>query len=235
MEELEHALGTLTLGKAEGLDGITNEMLQNTGPTAREMLLDLFNNVLTGGSLPSDWKIGDIVLILKKPPRTDINNYRPVTLISSVSKLLTTMLAQRLSSALDKEDVVGQVQNGFRKNRSCSDNIFILNTILEANKNKRLLSPQFQKRGLRQGCNLSAVLFILYLSELSRRMRESGIGPRLPSGELVNILLFADDIIILGTSTSDLDKLKSILENWCKDFKMMILTLKPRLSHHPRT
>ena len=227
MEELEHALGTLTLGKAEGLDGITNEMLQNTGSTAREMLLDLFNNVLAGGSLPSDWKIGDIVLILKKPPRTDINNYRPVTLISSVSKLLTTMLAQRLSSALDKEDVVGQVQNGFRKNRSCSDNIFILNTILEANKNKKLLShllfvdlneaydrvdcsklltklrqlnipesfisflrnyyfldsvstassgertrSQFQKQGLRQGCNLSAVLFILYLSELSRRMRE---------------------------------------------------------------
>ena len=92
MEELEYASGTLSLGKAEGLDGITNEMLQNTGPTAREMLLDLFNNVLTGGSLPSDWKIGDIVLILKKPPRTDINNYRPITLISSVSKLLTKIV-----------------------------------------------------------------------------------------------------------------------------------------------
>ena len=60
-------------------------------------------------------------------------------------------------------------------------------------------------------------------------MRESGIGPRLPSGELVNILLFADNIIILGTSTSDLDVLKSILENWCKDFKMMISPSKTKL------
>ena len=140
MEELEQALGLLSPGKAEGMDGIRNEMLQNTGPTAREMLLDLFNNVLAGGSLPSDRKIGDIVLILKKSPKTDINNYRPITLISNVSKLLTKMLAQRLSTAIDKEDVVGQEQNGFRKNRSCSDNIFILSTILETNKSKKLLS-----------------------------------------------------------------------------------------------
>ena len=90
----------------------------------------------SGGSLPSDCKIGDIVLILKKPPRSDINNYRPISLISCVSKLLVW----QLSAALDKEDVVGQEQNGFRSNRSCGDNIFILNTVLEFNKSKKLLS-----------------------------------------------------------------------------------------------
>jgi len=41
---------------------------------------------------------------------------------------------------VDKEDIVGPEQNGFRASRSCSDNIFILNTILEINKSKKLLS-----------------------------------------------------------------------------------------------
>ena len=281
MKELDENIAGLLLGKAEGLDGITNEMLKNTGPVARGLLLELFNNVIMGAQLPSEWKEGDIILILKKPPRTDIGNYRPITLISCVSKLLTKILAKRVSATLDEEDFVGAEQNGFRTSRSCGDNIFILNTILEFNKSKKLQShllfvdlkeaydrvdrnvlllkleqlnfpttflkylrnyyfldsissasagirtrPQYQKRGLRQGCNLSAVLFIIYLSELSRRMKRSGLGVRLPSGELVNILLFADDIIILADNPEDLLSMKSILEQWCRDFRMKISAAK---------
>ena len=92
--ELSQAIGLLSTGKAEGLDRVTKDMLMNTGTTAREMLLDLFNNVLTGGSLPKDWKIGNIVLIPKKPSCSDLNNYQPIMLISCMSKLLTKMLTR---------------------------------------------------------------------------------------------------------------------------------------------
>ena len=280
-KELDDTITSLQSDKAEGQDGITNEMLKNTGVQARKMILDMFNNIMAGGLVPPDWKVGDVVLVLKKPPQTDVSNYRPITLISCVSKLLTKILAKRLSAAVDKEDIIGPEQNGFRASRSCSDNIFILNTILEINKSKKLLShllfvdlkeaydrvdrgillqklrqlnipktfinflenyyfldnisteatgirtaPQYQKRGLRQGCNLSSVLFILYLSELSRRMRESGIGARLPDGSIVNILLFADDIIILGRTTGELEQLRGILERWCEDFRMTVSAAK---------
>ena len=280
-KELDDTINSLQSDKAEGQDGITNEMLKNTGVQARKMILDMFNNIMAGGLVPPDWKVGDVVLVLKKPPQTDVSNYRPITLISCVSKLLTKILAKRLSAAVDKEDIIGPEQNGFRASRSCSDNIFILNTILEINKSKKLLShllfvdlkeaydrvdrgillqklrqlnipktfinflenyyfldnisteatgirtaPQYQKRGLRQGCNLSSVLFILYLSELSRRMRESGIGARLPDGSIVNILLFADDIIILGRTTGELEQLRGILERWCEDFRMTVSAAK---------
>ena len=73
------------------------------------------------------------------------------------------------------------------------------------------------------------VLFILYLSELSRRMSQSGVGSRLLSGELVNILLFADDIIILDKMASDFEILKSILECWCKDFNMKVSPGKTKI------
>jgi len=54
-----------------------------------------------------------------------------------------------------------------------------------------------------------------YLSELSNRMRASGLGARLPDSSLVNILLFADDIIILGRTPDELERLREILELWC--------------------
>ena len=220
LDELSKNIGELKSDKAEGLDGITNDMLKNTDNLARTKIVEMFNNIMVGGQVPASWKDGDVVLILKKPPQSDINNYRPITLISNVSKLLTKILAKRLSEAVLKDDVIGPEQNGFRSSRTCSDNIFILNSILEINKSKKKLShllfvdlkeaydrvdrnillaklkqlnvgdkflnfltsyyflnnistqssgkrtrKQYQKRGLRQGCNLSSILFIIYTSE----------------------------------------------------------------------
>ena len=70
----------------------------------------------------------------------DINNYRPITLISCVSKLWTKIMARRVSASIEVEDIIGPEQNGFRPNRSCSDNTFVLNTILELNKSRKKLS-----------------------------------------------------------------------------------------------
>ena len=126
--------------KAEGLDGITNSMLKNAGTVAHTSLLAMFNNVLVSGRTPSTWKEGDIALILKKPPQTDVSNYRPITLISCVSKLLTRILAQCLSVAVELDDIIGPEQNGFRSHQSCSNNTFILNSLLELNKSRNLKS-----------------------------------------------------------------------------------------------
>jgi len=139
-QELNENIKSLGSDKAEGLDGVTNDMIKNTGVEARRMILEFLNNVMSGAQIPSDWKIGDVVFILKKPPQTEVANYRPITLISCMSKLLTKILAKRLAAAVDIEDIVGPEQNGFRASRSCADNIFILNTILEINKSKKLLS-----------------------------------------------------------------------------------------------
>lgn len=193
----------------------------------------MFNNVIVASQTPAGWKEGD-VLILKRPLQTDVINYRPITLISCISKLLTKILAKPFSEALQNDDIIRPEQNGFRSSRTCGDNIFILNSILEKNKSKKLLlhllfvdlkeaydrvdhdillcklkqlnvcdkfinflssyyfldnistessgkrtRKQYQKQGLHQGCNLSSFLFILYMIELSVRMRASGVGVRL--------------------------------------------------------
>ena len=49
-------------------------------------------------------------------------------------------MAKRVSESIEVEDIIRPEQNGFRPNRSCSDNTFILNTILELNKSRKKLS-----------------------------------------------------------------------------------------------
>ena len=53
-------------------------------------------------------------------------------------------------------------------------------------------------------------------------MRAQDLGIKLESGEVVCILLFADDIILVADSVESLEKLRKILEQWCLDFKMKI-------------
>ena len=48
-------------------------------------------------------------------------------------------------------------------------------------------------------------------------------------GSIVNILLFADDIIVLGRTTAELDHLRAILEGWCEDFKMKVSAAKTNM------
>ena len=60
-------------------------------------------------------------------------------------------------------------------------------------------------------------------------MRAAGVGVRLESGVFVNILLFADDIILIAISPDSLDRLKNVMETWCLDFKMKISISKTKI------
>ena len=137
LAELEAALDSLNENKAEGPDDITTSMLKNTGMNTRLLILELFNDVLLSGTNPSAWKLGKVILTLKRSPEQDIQNYRPITLISCLSKLLTKIISDRISAAVESSGIAGELQNGFRKGRSCADNIFILNAILDLNKSKK--------------------------------------------------------------------------------------------------
>ena len=287
--ELDKAISQLKSNKAEGMDGITNDMLKNANEVAKDMILLLFNNVLLSGLNPRDWKVGNIILLLKRPLDTDISNYRPITLISCLSKLLTSMLAQRISEAAEEACLIDDRQNGFRKTRSCSDNIFCLNALLEFNTSQKRTAhllfvdlqeaydrvnrdilfykmrqmnfserimrfledyysddcittesaglrtkKQYQSRGLRQGCPLSSILFLIYVSELGQRLEASKLGIESPSGGKIPGFMFADDIVLQAISGADLEDLKSEMEGWCYDFRMTISAKKTEIIS-PRT
>ena len=98
----------------------------------------LFNIILDSGNIPSDWTRGIILPIYKnKGSKRDPTNYRPITLLSCLGKLLTSILNKRLYKYLDENNLLSETQSGFRKEYSTIDNIFALYALQEYCKSKK--------------------------------------------------------------------------------------------------
>jgi hypothetical protein len=79
--------------------------------------------------LPQQWKQFIIVPIYKKGDKTDCNNYRGISLLSTTYKILSNILLARLTPYVN--EIIGDHQCGFRRNRSTLDQIFYILQILE--------------------------------------------------------------------------------------------------------
>ena len=128
--EVQNMIRELKNGKAAGVDTIPNEALKNSVPEFVSALVVLFNNIRKEGKAPEAWKVGRLVLVHKKGSLTDMGNYRPLTVLASMSGLFSRVLNQRLTEVVEDRCILGEVQQGFRKNRRGADNTFILNTII---------------------------------------------------------------------------------------------------------
>jgi hypothetical protein len=70
--------------------------------------------------------------------RANINDYRPITLTNSISKLFELLLLARLTAWSDKMQLLAEEQGGFRAGRSTMDQIFTLHEILASRKEHRV-------------------------------------------------------------------------------------------------
>ena len=95
------------------------------------LLEQLFSVVWHEETVPRQWREGLIVNLFKKGDREDPGNYRGITLLSVVGKVFCKVLNNRLVHCLDKEGVLHEGQAGFRVNRSCMDNVYTLNEIVQ--------------------------------------------------------------------------------------------------------
>ena len=130
IKEVMKSIKKLKNGKARGVDGIPNEFLKNAGIKFWILLTLLFNKVKESGTFPPGWNNGRVSLIHKKGLRELLGNYRPLTVIISLSGLYSRIMNERLTEVVEAHSLLGEVQNGFRKNRMASDNVFVLHTIL---------------------------------------------------------------------------------------------------------
>ncbi|GFS35929.1 putative RNA-directed DNA polymerase from transposon BS [Trichonephila inaurata madagascariensis] len=91
-EEFQRALQKLSRRKSAGPDGILPEFILELGSKAKQTIL-LFINKTWGGSFPSYWRKADVLPILKpKRDPTDIQSFRPISLICILSKLSEIMV-----------------------------------------------------------------------------------------------------------------------------------------------
>ena len=115
--------------KASGPDGIPAELIKSGGEKLIEKIHRLLSITWVKEALPNEWKESIVVPIYKKGDKTVCNNYRGITLLSTSYKILTNILVSRLTPYID--DIIGDHQCAFRRNRSTIDQIFSISQILE--------------------------------------------------------------------------------------------------------
>jgi len=130
--EVSYHIDLLKNNKAPGLDGITNEIIKKLPISFLQNILNLYNNILETGNFPTNWASSIILPIHKTGDTTNPNNYRPISLLPTLTKLLTGMISTRLSEWCDENNIIPEEQAGFRQHRGCLDHIFTLNAIIQS-------------------------------------------------------------------------------------------------------
>jgi len=121
-------------------------------PIACQALLTLMNLLLEFGVWPSSLELGVIVPIFKKQGNTmKPDNYRPISLLTSISKVYELILNKRLCTYVEENNILSEEQAGFRKDRSTIDHILTLDTLIATRLNmKQETFIAFLVGGLRQ-------------------------------------------------------------------------------------
>lgn len=127
--EIKVALKQMKNRKAPGEDKITAEMLKMGGSKLEETIRLLLNKCLLEGKIPKLWKNAEVILLHKKGDIANIENYRPISLLSHIYKLLTRIITNRLGAKLDAYQPVEQA--GFRKGFSTIEHLQTIRTVVE--------------------------------------------------------------------------------------------------------
>jgi hypothetical protein len=136
--ELTREIHKLKIGKAPGIDGIQNKLLKSISNTVVPVLSHIFNICMLRGIYPSALKIAKVIPLYKKGDRTLPENYRPISLLPCVNKLLEKLIEKRLRLFLEKQNIFYDFQFGFRSGHSTSQ------ALLEITNNIRSLLEKGQ-------------------------------------------------------------------------------------------
>tara|TARA_B110001454_G_scaffold192176_1_gene192306 strand:+ start:1042 stop:4992 length:3951 start_codon:yes stop_codon:yes gene_type:complete len=123
-QELKAAIRKMKRKGAPGGDNIPPSFLKELGPKAITWLLTICNLSFLHADIPQVWRHGVIIPLLKRAkPASEVESYRPISLTSCVVKLLERMLGARLYAMAETQGWLNNQQAGFRKGRSCEDQV----------------------------------------------------------------------------------------------------------------
>ena len=113
LAEIERELNLINPRKATTSNGIPPKLLKSTKTICSETLKTIFNNCLIKAEFPNELKLADVTPILKKEDPSRAKNYRPVSVLPSVSKVFERILHRQVSSYVDQ--FLSTFMCGYRK------------------------------------------------------------------------------------------------------------------------
>lgn len=264
LSEIATAIKKLKNGKAAGSDNLPAELFKTSPEIAARVIQPQLHDMWNSERIPSELKEGVIVKLPKKGNLKHCNNWRGITILNTINKILSQIILSRISGPLD--DTLRDEQAGFRANRGCVDQSNTLRLIVEQSNefqaplyitfvdfekafdsiNREQIWGVLRKRGIpqkiigllrelyrdatcrvlhrgelsdiipiangvRQGCVLSPLLFIVALDEIMRETTQTARGIQWTPYTRLEDLDFADDIALLAHTHKDMqDKLDAL-------------------------
>ena len=128
MAELERAIYDVRdKNKAGGTDRVTYKIIEKLPLCTKEVILQHFNSCLESGTVPDQWKQGQVFALRKQGKDvTSPESYRPISLTPHMGKLFEKIIKERLERFLEEKGAIPQCQSGFRAARSTTDNLVYL-------------------------------------------------------------------------------------------------------------
>ena len=256
------------------------------------LYVKLFNKVLDTGDIPDDWLVGVIVPIYKNVGEvSDVNNYRGITLLSCLGKLFTTLLNVRLTEFCEENQIIKEIQAGFRQGYSTVDHVFVIKSLIDLflHRRKKLFCLYIDYRkafdlvwrdglwykllnagvdgkimrviknmysnikscvlcnqeysdyfvshsGVRQGENLSPMLFSLFVNDIEDHLLDNDCDFIKVGDEWIDtmmkvlVLMYADDTVILAEDERGISNALKAMEAYCDRWKLDINCRKTKVT-----
>lgn len=103
---------------SRGFDGLSTKLVKQLKDVLIEPMTLITNQCLRQGIFPDLMKMARVVPLFKKGDRESIGNYRPVSILPALSKILEKVMSEQIIEYFENEKILSDSQYGFRKNRS---------------------------------------------------------------------------------------------------------------------
>ena len=116
--EIENIINNLNVRKASGADDLSVSVLKRLNKLLSPILSDLVNQAFEAGVYPDSLKLAKVIPLHKGGIDNDPNNFRPISILSNLNKIVEKVIYPRLYKFFEKYNIISDKQFGFRKGLS---------------------------------------------------------------------------------------------------------------------
>ena len=118
VDQVSSILSSISGSKATGLDEIPARLITDGSSVIAKHLIHIVNLFITTGNIPDGLKVARVVPLYKKKSETNVENYRPMSVLSIISKVFEKVVFNQLNRLLTEHKLLYKYQSGFRSSYS---------------------------------------------------------------------------------------------------------------------
>ncbi|XP_018493707.1 uncharacterized protein LOC108863702 [Galendromus occidentalis] len=169
--EVERVLRELNVNEAPGWDGIGADILKNCYQSLKAPITSMVCRIFETSTYPRSLKRALLFPVHKSGDRTNISNYRPISLLPTLNKVVEKIMANRLREYLEEFGIIDEKQFGFRTGRGSEEAVYeITKCISESIESGDYCVAVF--------CDLSKAFDTLDRSRLKNKLDRAGVRGR---------------------------------------------------------